>query len=135
MRKSLVSLILVLVLLFIGSFAVNAADSDIASQPRYSYTNSAASTLSISNGIACCTADLTGYQSTTKIKITIELQKKGGLWWNEVDTWTVTYYDNTAILSKSCAVSSGKYRAKSTFVVYCGNDSETITINSPEQEY
>ena len=132
MTKRIASLILAILLLFTGSVAVCADNSDI--QPLFDYTSSALTCLSISNGTACCTSELSGYKTTDKIKITMTLQKKGLLWWNEVDTWTTTYYDSEAMMSKYCSVGSGKYRVKSVFVVYCGSDSETRTNYSPEKE-
>lgn len=132
MTKRIASLILAVLLLFTGSVAV-CADSGV--QPIYDYTSSTSVNITISNDIACCTARLIGYSNVDKIKITMTLQKKGLLWWSEVDTWTATYYDTYTVISKNCSVGSGKYRVKAVFVVYSGNDSETITSHSLECDY
>lgn len=135
MTKRITSLVLAILLLFIGSVAVSAATGEEAVQPLLDYTSSATVNLVISSGTAHCTSQLIGYASTSKIKITMTLQKKTLLWWSEVDSWTATYNDNFAAMSKSCSVGSGKYRIKTVFVAYCGSDSETITVNSPEKDY
>ena len=135
MTKRITSLVLAILLLFTGSVAVSAATGEETVQPLYDYTSSTSVNLSVSNDTAYCTAQLIGYASTTKIVITMTLQKKTLLWWSEVDSWTTTYNDNVAMMSKSCSVGSGKYRVKSKFVVYCGSDSETITSYSLEREY
>lgn len=134
MTKRIASLALAMLLLFTGSFAVNAAiaDNNIA-QPLLDYTSSATVGISISSGTAYCESQLIGYSSTDKIKITMTLQKKTLLWWSEVDTWTTTYYDSVALMSKSCTVGSGTYRVKAEFTAYCGSDSETITVTSGEK--
>lgn len=134
MTKRIASLALAMLLFFTGSFAVNAAiaDDNII-QPLYDYTSSTSVNMVIKNGTANCSAQLVGYASTDKIKITLTLQKKTLLWWNEVDTWTTTYYTNVATISKSCSVGSGTYRVKAEFTAYCGSDSETITTYSGEE--
>lgn len=134
MTKRIASLILAFVLVFVGSIAVNAEVTDNAVQPRYSYTSSTVNALTISNGVATCSAQLTGYSNVTKIRITMTLQKKGLLWWNEVDTWTATYYQTYAVMSKTADVNSGKYRVKVEFTVTAGSNSEDITTYSPEKE-
>ncbi len=132
MTKRIASLILAILLLFTGSVAVCAVDNEI--QPLYDYTSSTLVNISVENNVAYCTAILTGYKSTDKIKITMTLQKKSLLWWNEVDTWTTTYYDSSAMMTKNCSVGSGKYRVKADFVVYSGSNSENITSHSLEYD-
>lgn len=132
MTKRIASLVLAILLLFTGSVAV-CADGSV--QPILDYTSSASANITISNGTAYCMAKLIGYSTTDKIKITITLQKKGLLWWNEVDSWTTTYYDTYAVMSKNCSVGSGKYRVKADFVAYCGSDSEKLTVCSLECDY
>ena len=90
--------------------------------------------LVISNNKAHCTSRLIGYQSTTKIVITMTLQKKTLFWWSKVETWTGTYNDFVAELYKTKSIENGTYRIKTKFVVYSGSDSETITVKSPERE-
>ncbi len=131
MTKRILSLILSMFLLFTGSVAVAADD---AVQPRYNYTSSTTVNISISSNTAHCTAQLIGYSSVDKIKITMTLQKKTVLWWSEVDTWTTTYYNSYALMTKDCSVGSGKYRVKAEFTVYSGSNSEEITSHSLECE-
>ncbi len=134
MSKRIASLALAMLLFFTGSFAVNAAiAADNIAQPLLDYTSSATVNMSISNGTVYGTARLIGYNTTDKIKITMTIQKKTLLWWSEVDTWTTTYYDSYATMSKSCSVGSGTYRVKAEFTAYCGSDSETITAYSGEE--
>ena len=133
MAKRVASLVLAMLMLFVGSVAVSADDGDI--QPLLDYTSSATVNLVISNNTAYCASQLIGYSSTTKIKITMTLQKKSLLWWSEADSWSATYYGNTAAMSRDCSVDSGTYRIKTVFVVYCGDDSETITVTTSEKDY
>ena len=135
MTKRITSFILAILLIFTGAVAVSAATGEETVQPLYDYTSSTTVNLSISDGTAKCSSRLIGYSTTTKIKITMTLQKKTLLWWSEVDSWTATYSDTVASLYKTCSVESGKYRVKTVFVAYCGSDSETITTYSPEYDY
>ena len=70
--------------------------------------------------------------------ITMTLQKKGGflnLFWNDVATWSQTFYNYKGVLSKSHNVSDGTYRIRAVYVAYKGADSETITENSSNVKY
>jgi hypothetical protein len=144
MSRKILSIVLAVLLLFTASVVANAESVEIdvientsseeTVQPRYDYTSSTWVNLVISNNKASCTSRLIGYQSTTKIVITMTLQKKTLFWWSEVETWTGTYNDFVGELSKSKSIESGTYRIKTKFVVYSGSDSETITVKSPERE-
>ena len=135
MSKRIFALCVAVMMTFVGSFAVNATTNNNTVQPKLDYTSSVAVNISISNNVAECTTQVIGYNSATKIKITMTLQRRGVLFWNEVDTWTTTYYDNVAMMSKTCGVNSGKYRVKAELVVYSGSNSENITNYSRECEY
>lgn len=103
-------------------------------QPMYDYTSNCSVTLSITNGTATCLTKLQGYSgTTTKIEITMTLQKKTLLWWSKVESWTTTVSGYYAALSKTASVGSGKYRVKAEFKVYSGSNSETITEYSVEK--
>jgi len=107
---------------------------------RFSYTNSTATTLSISSsGVSTSTARLNGYQgTTTKVDITMTLQRKGGLFnlfWNDVTTWSQTFNSHSGTLSRTYNVSSGTYRVKAVYKAFSGNNSETITSYSGEVKY
>jgi len=105
-------------------------------QPRYSYTSTVTTSLKDSSGKAKCTSILYGYDGiTTKIKITMTLQKKSLLWWSDVEEWTTTASDYYATLSKTYAVGSGKYRVKTVYTVYSGSESESITDYSSTVEF
>ncbi|MBO5020414.1 MAG: hypothetical protein J6D52_07100 [Clostridia bacterium] len=105
-------------------------------QPYYSYTSSIKATLSDLNGKAVCTGNVTGYNgTTTKIKITMTLQKKTLLWWSEVEEWTTTVSSYKTTLEKTATVDSGKHRVKVEAIVYSGSDSETITVYSSTVEF
>ena len=108
-------------------------ESDI--MPRFEYTNTTKTSLSISNGVATSTTTLTGYSgTTTKIVIKMMLQKKTLLWWSTQETWTTTINNFQGGLSKTASVGSGTYRVKVEFTVYSGSNSEEITTYSQERE-
>ena len=108
--------------------------------PSWAYISDTTTTLSISgSGVATCTAKITGYSgTTTKVQITVTLQKKGGflnLFWTDVTQWSQTFDNYYGTLSKSYNVSSGTYRIRAVYVAYKGSDSETITAYSSEVKY
>ncbi len=105
-------------------------------QPCYNYANTVNAILNNSNGKAECKGVVTGYNgTTTKIKITMTLQKKKLLWWSKAEEWTTTVSDYKTTFAKTAAVSSGKYRVKVEAVVYSGSKSETITVYSSTVEF
>lgn len=147
MVKKIISLMLSIVLIFCVSTVVSAespvvtpgtleqTESDV--MPCYEYTNTAATSLSIStNGKATCSTSLNGYNgTTTKIVIKMTLQKDSWLWWSTEETWTTTVNNWYADLTKTATVDSGTYRVKVEFTVYSGSNSEEITIYSQEKKY
>ena len=147
MVKKIMSLILSIVLIFCVSIVASAespvvtpgtleqTESDI--MPCFEYTNTTATTLSIStSGTATCSAKLNGYNgTTTKIVIKMTLQKKTLLWWSEVDSWSTTINNWYGSLTKTASVGSGTYRVKVEFTVYSGSNSEEITTYSQEKKY
>ena len=139
MFKKILSVVLVVVLCLSLGLTANAQDfstSDSQIQPRYSYTSSISTTLMNASGTAKCSTSVVGYSGiTTKIKITMTLQKKTLLWWSEVETWTVTANDYVASIAKSVSVNGGKHRVKADIVVYGGSASESITKYSSEKEF
>lgn len=131
MYKKFISLILSAVLLLgfsTNTFAVREPEI----QPYYAYTQSYKTTLSISGGKAYCMAKLTGVSgTTTKVKITMTLEKKVLFWWSEKETWTQTFNSYNGTLSKTYIdTGSGTYRVNAEYIVYCGAKSETITDTS-----
>lgn len=133
MSKRLVSVLLIVVMLLsFSSFASAEATSIISKvefedsstiQPLYDYTNQCLTNLTNVNGKASCVADVTGYSgTTTKIEITMTLQKKTLLWWSTTETWTATYNTFYGTLTKSISVDSGTYRVKAVYKVYSGSN-------------
>lgn len=145
MLKKIVALTLCLILLCGTGLVANAesvedstnSTSSIgAIQPMYDYANLVSSTLSKSSGKALCNGQVIGYSGlTTKIKITLTLQKKTLLWWSTEEEWTTTVSSYQASLTKTQAVGSGKYRVKLAAVVYSGSNSENITVYSSTVEF
>lgn len=102
--------------------------------PLYAYVSTYLTGLTISGNKATCDAYLKGYSgTTTKIVFKITLQKKTLIWWNDVDSYTVTYHGHTGSPSRSFTVGSGTYRAKVVYTVYSGSASETITDYSSQK--
>ena len=117
-------------------YIINSSVNENEVQPYYSYTSSIKATLSKLNGKAVCAGSVTGYNgTTTKIKITMTLQKKTLLWWSEVNEWTTTVSGYKATLEKTATVNSGKHRVKVEAIVYSGSKSETITVYSSTYEF
>lgn len=145
MLKRIAAIILSTIILCSTGLIVNAegvahpttiANNISGIQPYYEYANIVTATLSKSNGKAVCNANVIGYNgTTTKIKITMTLQKKTLLWWSTVDEWTTTVNSYQAVFSKTRAVNSGKHRVKVCAIVYSGSNSETININSATVEF
>ena len=156
-RKKIVALLLVVGLL--ASFWVIAnAESSERSEPngnnfvaerervddpvgptRMAYISSYHVALLISgSGVATCTSSLTGYSgTTTKVTITIYLEKKGflGLYWSDVTSWSQTFNDYRGTLSKDYTVGKGTYRTRTVFTAYKGSASETVTAYSSQVKY
>lgn len=100
--------------------------------PLMEYIYSASHDFSISDGNASMYAAVNGHSSkATKCEITIELQEKGILFWDTVETWNAVEYGRRADLEVSKEVTSGKlYRMVTTVTVWSGSDSETKTMTS-----
>lgn len=140
MVKKLLSILLsVITLLSFGTIA-NAqeitTDATGEIQPYYSYTSNHVADIVISNGQAICESTITGYSgTTTKVTITMYLEKKTLWWWSTETSWTGTFNSYRGVLSKSHAVGGGTYRVKAVYVAYSGSKSETITGYSSEVKY
>ena len=87
---------------------------------------------SITDGVAQMYATVSGYSGiATKCQVTIELQEKGLIFWNTVNTWSITESDRSASLTKNSPVTSGKsYRMIATVTVWSGSQSESQTLKS-----
>lgn len=101
--------------------------------PRYSYTNSASSTLSISSGTATCKSVVVGMSGyVTKIVFTQKLQKKVDGSWTNVKTWTTTKNQvSAAVVNTKSSLSKGTYRLRTNAKVYTNATTyETVTTTS-----
>lgn len=110
-----------------------AADSgDYEVMPCMEYIYDADQVFSIDGGVASMYGYVEGAPGlATKCEVSIELQEKGLLLWNEVDTWTASRTGDYAKLSQTCDVTEGeKYRIVVTVTVWSGSDSETQTLKS-----
>lgn len=117
-----------LLLLPTGMSAFAAVPDDSTVEPLYNYSKSASATLSISDGTATCKSYFTGISGvTTKVDITMILEKKTNGVWNPYKTWTTTINGTSGSLTKTTAVSSGTYRVHSTFKAYGGTKYENLT--------
>ena len=135
MCRKLTGLFLVFVMLFsfsLNSFALATEEPEI--QPYYSYTADYKTTLMKSGENLACRAYLAGVNgTTTKVKITMTLEKKVLFWWSEKETWTQTFNSYSGTLSKTYSdAGSGTYRVSAEYVAYSGTKSETITDTSAE---
>lgn len=96
-------------------------------QPRYAYTESIYTYLSINNGKAICTSIVTGIPTVTKIEATQYLEKKVLWWWEEVDHWDKTVNGDNLYMSNSKEnLDDGTYRVRTIATVYYGTDYEIV---------
>ena len=103
--------------------------------PFSQFTKNTTTILVISGGQASAAASFSGYKgTTTKVVITMTLQKKGflGLWWSDEASWTETFNSYNASMNRKHSVSDGTYKVKAEYVAYSGSKSETVTDYSNE---
>ena len=136
MIKKMTSIFIAVIMTMFCMSCISASAYDVS--PRYGYTASCSSTLSISGASATCESSATGYSGeTTKIVISQTLQKRGSSGnWSDVSGayWKTTIYKYVGSARKvKNNLSSGTYRLKSVFTVYAGNSSETITKYSQQK--
>ena len=105
-------------------------DSEI--MPRMEYIYDADLDFAVSNGVAYLYAFVNGHSAkATKCEVTVELQERGFLFWNTVESWTVTENARRAEVDVTHAVTSGEeYRMVATVTVWSGSASETKTLTS-----
>lgn len=105
---------------------------DTEIMPMMEYIYDASHNFVVSNGEAVMKALVRGNSDkVTKCEITVELQEKGLLFWDIVETWTITESGRSAVFNESHEVTSGKtYRMVATVTVWSGTDSETQTMTS-----
>ena len=131
MFKKILALVMCVVMLCGTGLIANAETTENQVQPRYSYTSGISATLANSGGKAVCAGDVNGYNgTTTKIVMTMTLQKKTLLWWSKVQEWTLTENDYMATLVKTVSVDSGTHRVKVEAKVYAGSNYENVDCTS-----
>lgn len=150
MFKRILALVMVMVVMLLTSVTANAesiapiaiddlkaiSNSDTGIQPKYAYISKCSTLLNVSNNQASCKVSVNGYSgTTTKIQITMTLQKKSGASWDPQNTWSKTINGYIGSLSGSTYVGYGTYRVKASVVVYSGTKSETIISYSPEKQF
>lgn len=136
MFKKILALVMCLVLMCSTGLIASAETVDSQVQPRYSYTHGISATLTDSSGKALCVGNVLGYNgTTTKIVLTMTLQKKTLLWWSKVEEWTVTANSYTTGISKTATVDSGTHRVKVEAKVYAGSDYETVDCTSKTYDF
>lgn len=139
MWKKAVALSLLTVFMFMVTTDINAISTESKELPPISeygttlftqFTNHTTTTLTLPSGQASATARFVGYAGiTTKVTITMTLQKKGflGFWWSDETSWTQTFHNYNATMNRKHSVSSGTYRIKAVYTAYGGSASETLT--------
>ena len=136
MFKRILALVMCVVMLCSTGLIANAETAENQVQPRYSYTNIISATLANSGGKALCIGDVNGYDGiTTKIVLTVILQKKSLLWWSDVKEWTTTANTYYATYSKTVEVDSGKYRVRVEAKVYSGSNYENVDCTSQTYDF
>ena len=119
--------------LCVSAQTVSSDNAEIA--PLLQFTKNTTTILVISGGQASAAASFSGYKgTTTKVVITMTLQKKGflGLWWSDEASWTETFNSYNASMNRKHSVSDGTYKVKAEYVAYSGSKSETVTDYSEE---
>lgn len=101
----------------------------------YVNAESISSTLRINSGKATCSSSVMGKKGTTRIEITMTLQKKIKGSWNTVKTWKGSKNSTSYTLTNTLSVGRGTYRLKSVAVVYKGGKPDTVTKYSGTVKY
>lgn len=104
--------------------------------PRYIYAYTAEADLSISGKTATAYVSLDGNSNTKRISVTYSLQKKTGISWSTVKTWSARKTAKSLISEKSYSslTSGAQYRVYATFTV-TGIDGGTETITDYSGTY
>lgn len=131
MLKRIIAMVMCAVMLCGTGLIASAETAENQVQPRYTYTHGISATILKSGGKAVCGGSVDGYNgTTTKIAMTITLQKKTLLWWSTEQRWSRTtnnYYNDA---SYTISVDSGTYRVKVDATVYAGSNYEEVSCTS-----
>lgn len=91
-----------------------------------------------SSGRASCTGNVTLYNRSNTVALSVQLQRYSSGGWSNVKSWSISAHGNTpAEIVNSYYVTSGKYRVSCTAKVYNASGSllETQTAYSATQTY
>lgn len=102
----------------------------------YVNAESVSNSLRINNGKAVCSTTVTGKKGTTKIEITMTLQKKiKNSWVTAVKPWEGSKKGLSYTFTKTATVGRGVYRVKSVAKIHKGGKSETVAKYSGTVKY
>ena len=138
MKRGILGVIMIVCILVSSCFNTYAAEADNNGAAPASIDVNTVTSISISStGTATATCTVTGTTGvTTKISITMTLQKKAGSGkFYAVDTWSGTKSSYYYRLKKTSEVSKGTYRVMAKVTCYEGSNSETIYKYSGTKTY
>ena len=128
-----ITVLVALVIIVTGApITVAAASGNSTIMPRYNNVTVVTNCFSItSDGMACVDSIYRGIAGvTTGVTVEIQLQRKGLLWWSDVDGgyWNNTVMGTNGSVSKTLQLAqTGKYRAVFTVkVIGTGGDADVI---------
>ena len=128
MKKSVISILLALVMVFtvaITAFAAIADDNLVS--PCYTYIGSTDTSFTVNTFSCAATGDICGRNGTIKVNIKLQLQKENDGVWSTVETWEKTFNGISGELEGSATISPfSNYRLKAVYTAYTSSDSETL---------
>lgn len=141
-RKLLIGLMLLAATIINGGEASAAIKEISFTNPiAVQSVNTASSRIGFSvanSGTANITAGIVGKAGTSKIQMTIELQKynSSSKSWKKVKSWNKLYNSTSASFSTSYKLNSkGNYRCKLSAVVWKNGNGENINMTSIKKTY
>lgn len=136
-KWSLILLMLLFCLLFNSNCLAYASVGEgeehaVAIEPRNTNIKYSTISLSLTGGIAKCSASVTGYSSNTShVSIYLYLQKYSGSGWSNVASWSDSANGYTLSMYETTNISSGRYRLKASYYA----ENENIVKYSSEKVY
>lgn len=141
-RKLLIGLMLLAATIINGGKAsATIIETNLSNPIAVQSVNTASSRIgfSVSNsGTANITAGIVGKVGTSKIQMTVELQKyySSSKSWKKVKSWNKSYNFTSASFSTSYKLNSkGNYRCKLSAVVWKNGNGENINMTSIKKTY
>ena len=93
--------------------------------------NDAQCAISVQNGTASASANVSGKRGAEKCKIVLKIQEEKGNRWVTLDSWTVEEDGRNASARGSVDAESGKsYRAQAVVTVWLDGKSESKTVTT-----